>query len=62
MKLIDNIHSTLKDDIIEVVKKGDKISVAAAVFSMYAYSELKKELESLDEFRFIFTAPMGKLN
>ena len=24
---------------------------------MYAYSELKKQLESIDEFRFIFTSP-----
>ena len=33
------------------------MSVAAACFSMYAYKELKKQLEGVGEFRFIFTSP-----
>lgn len=30
--------------------------MAAEVFSMYAYQELKDQLDGLDEFRFIFTS------
>jgi SNF2 family DNA or RNA helicase len=33
------------------------VSIAAACFSMYAYQELRKQLESVEEFRFIFTSP-----
>jgi hypothetical protein len=39
------------------VKRGSKVSIAAACFSMYAYKELKAQLEQVDEFRFIFTSP-----
>ncbi|MCH5149245.1 MAG: DEAD/DEAH box helicase family protein, partial [Spirochaetales bacterium] len=39
------------------ILKGSKVSIAAACFSMYAYKELKKQLEQIDEFRFIFTSP-----
>lgn len=42
---------------ISTINKGSKISIAAACFSIYAYEELKKQLESIDECRFIFTAP-----
>lgn len=57
MELIDNVHKTLRDDLKKELASGDKISVAAASFSIYAYQELKKELERSEEFRFIFTAP-----
>ena len=57
MKLIDNVNQTLRDDLREELKSGSKVSIAAASFSIYAYQELKKELEKCDEFRFIFTAP-----
>ena len=33
------------------------MSVAAACFSIYAYQELKKQLEGIEELRFIFTSP-----
>lgn len=33
------------------------MSVAAACFSIYAYQELKKQLEVIDEIRFVFTSP-----
>ena len=39
------------------IEKGSRVSVAAAYFSMYAFNELKKQLESVKEFRFIFTSP-----
>ncbi len=57
MKIIDNINNLLRDDMIKTIKKGSRVSIAAACFSMYAYEELKKQLESADEFRFIFTSP-----
>ncbi len=53
----DNKTRILKDDLAQVVKSGDRISVAASVFSMYAFDELRDQLESLDEFRFIYTQP-----
>ena len=53
MKILDNITSTVRDDLRVEIKKGSKVSIAAACFSMYAYKELKKQLESVDEFRFI---------
>ena len=57
MKIIDNINETLKDDISAAISGGSRVSAAAACFSMYAYSVLKKQLESVGEFRFIFTSP-----
>lgn len=40
-----------------MITRGSKVSIAAACFSMYAYKELKKQLEGVNEFRFIFTSP-----
>jgi len=57
MKLIDNKNVVLKEDLSEEIKKGSKISIAAACFSIYAFQELKKELSNIDELRFIFTSP-----
>ncbi len=57
MKNLDNINSTVRDDLQETIKKGSKVSIAAACFSIYAYQELKKQLESTEEVRFIFTSP-----
>lgn len=53
----DNRTHVLKDDLTRIVKSGDRMSVAASVFSMYAFDELRDQLESLDEFRFIYTQP-----
>lgn len=57
MKILDNINNTVRDDLRAEIKRGSKVSIAAACFSMYAYQELKKQLELVDEFRFIFTSP-----
>lgn len=56
MKVIDNINNTLQSDLQTEMRKGSKLSIAAACFSIYAYRELKKQLESIDELRFIFTS------
>lgn len=57
MKMIDNVTTTVRDDLAQTIKKGSKLSIAAACFSIYAYQELKKQLEAVDEIRFIFTSP-----
>ena len=57
MKILDNVTEIVRDDMESTIKRGSKVSIAAACFSMYAYSVLKKELETVDEFRFIFTSP-----
>lgn len=57
LKLLDNINNIVRDDLRETIKAGSKVSIAAAYFSIYAYAALKEELESIDEFRFIFTSP-----
>lgn len=57
MKIFDNVTDIVRDDMVTTLQKGSKVSIAAACFSMYAYKELKKQLDSVDEFRFIFTSP-----
>ncbi len=57
MQIIDNINTVLKDDLQSSIKRGSKLSIAAACFSIYAYQELKTQLEKIDELRFIFTSP-----
>lgn len=48
-KVGDELKKDIKDDV--------KINVAAAIFSMYGYEALKKELSKIDKLRFIFTDP-----
>ena len=57
LKIIDNVNEKLIDDFSLEVKKGSKLSIAAAYFSIYAYEALKKELSNIGELRFIFTDP-----
>ncbi len=57
MKIIDNTNTILKEDLASEIKKGSKLSIAASCFSIYAFQELKKELEKIDELQFIFTSP-----
>lgn len=57
MKLIDNINELLGDDIKQSIQPGARLKIAASCFSIYAYEALKRELESVESFEFIFTAP-----
>ncbi len=57
MEIFDNITKVVRDDLKEKIQPKSKVSIAAACFSMYAYKELKSQLEKVDEFRFIFTSP-----
>ena len=57
IKVIDNINSILRDDLKDTIRSKSRVSIAAACFSMYAFDNLKKQLSTIDEFRFIFTSP-----
>ena len=57
MDFLDNVNNTVGEDLKKTVVKGSKVSIASAVFSIYAYQELKKQLNSVEEFDFIFTSP-----
>lgn len=35
-EMLDNVSKTVKDDLAATISKGDKLSVAAACFSIYA--------------------------
>ena len=61
MQIIDNINKIVKDDLQTSIHKGSKMSIAAACFSIYAYQELKKQLDNISELRFIFTSPKYSL-
>lgn len=52
----DNKMRVVKDELVERIDQGDRVTVAASVFSMYAYQELREQLDSVEEFRFIFTS------
>ncbi|MUT65662.1 helicase-related protein [Paenibacillus sp. NEAU-GSW1] len=57
MEVINNIDQLLGDDLKQSIRKGSKLSIAASCFSIYAYEALMKELNQVDEVRFIFTSP-----
>lgn len=57
MELINNTTKTLRDDLAVELKAGSRLSIAAACFSIYAFQELKAELQNIEELRFIFTSP-----
>ena len=57
MQQFDNRLNRLIDDLKNEIKSGSKISMAASCFSIYAYESLKKQLNKIDELRFIFTSP-----
>lgn len=57
MKIFDNTTNIVKNDLEKEITNGCKVAISAACFSIYAYQELKKQLESIEELRFIFTSP-----
>ncbi|MEN5194693.1 helicase-related protein [Sphingobacterium faecium] len=57
MELIDNIRHRLGDDLRKNIRKGSRLSIAASSFSIYAFEALRKELNDIDELRFIFSSP-----
>ena len=57
MKIINNITEKLVDDLRVTVEPGSRVSIAANCFSAYAFVELKKQLNRIENLRFIFTSP-----
>ena len=57
MEIFNNTTKVVKDDLEKTIQAGSRVSIAAACFSIYAYQELKAQLESCEELRFIFTSP-----
>lgn len=57
MEVFDNVNKIVKDDLAVTIEKGSRLSIAAACFSIYAYQALKKQLNYIEELRFIFTSP-----
>jgi len=61
--LIDNKKNGKVGDILKQnIKNGSKLSIISGYFTIYAYAELKKELDKIKELRLIFTAPLYKNN
>ena len=57
MELINNVGKTLRDDLMQQMHAGSRLSIAASCFSIYAFQELKEALKDIKELRFIFTSP-----
>ncbi len=57
MEIINNVSKTLRDDIIQQLHPGSRLSIAASCFSIYAFQELKDALLDIKDLRFIFTSP-----
>ena len=54
---IDNRSIRLGDELKKELKSESRVKIAAATFSMFAYQQLKEELENIEELKFIFTNP-----
>lgn len=61
MKIFDNITDIVRDDLKETIQRGSKVSIAAACFSMYAYKELKHQLEQVEMSVFLKNSKIIKI-
>lgn len=58
-KMIDNKkNGTVAAELRNEIGKGSKLSVMTAYFTIFAFSELKKERMKVDQVRFLFTDPV----
>jgi len=57
IKNFNNKTEKVGDEIKQDIKSNSKIDVAAAIFSIYGFQVLKKELSKIDKLRFVFTDP-----
>jgi len=61
--LIDNKRNGKVGDVLKQnIKSNSKLSIISAYFTIYAFSELKKELTRIKELRLLFTAPVYQNN
>ena len=58
MKVVDNKKEFVYVELKDNIKKGAKLSVISAYFTIYAYYELKDYFDKIDNLRFIFTEPI----
>ncbi len=56
-KVLDNKKYKVIDELKKEIRKGSKLSIVSAYFTIYAYEALKEELSKIDNMRFIFTDP-----
>lgn len=57
IKGFNNRTEKVGNDLQIEIKKWSKLAVASAIFSIYGFDSLKKELQGIDSLRFIFTDP-----
>ncbi len=57
IKSFNNKTSKVGDDLKETISSGSKIDIAAEIFSIYGFESLRKELNKINNLRFIFTDP-----
>lgn len=50
-------HNSVGNYLQENIKPESKLSIVSAYFTIYAYNQLKKELNSVDNLRFLFGEP-----
>ena len=55
-EIINNKTRLLGDDLIAQLEEGSKVRIIASYFTIYAFDALKKELENIDEFQFVFSS------
>ena len=58
MQILDNkTQGKVIDKLKENIKTGTKLSIISAYFTIYAYAELKKELNKITNLRLLFSEP-----
>lgn len=57
MEVLDNKSGRVIDKLKENLKNGSKLSIISAYFTIYAYENLKKELNKIDKLRLLFSEP-----
>lgn len=58
MQILDNkTQGKVIDKLKDNIKTGTKLSIISAYFTIYAYEELKKELNKIDSLRLLFSEP-----
>ena len=57
-KFLDNKTNGIIGDILkDELRKGTKLSVISAYFTIHAYNQLKDELKKVDKVRLLFSEP-----
>lgn len=58
MKILDNkLQGKVVDELRKNIRTGTKLSIISAYFTIYAYQELRNELNKIDNLRLLFSEP-----